>query len=192
MSKRIKIVQDDKNFNRHTEEGMRLLKHSVEEVGVIESITVASDGKIISGNAREETFSEVLGEVEPIVVETDGTQPIVIKRTDIQSGTDKFYKAAILANTTPKENIDFNHAQIRKIAVEEHKIDVEKIGIVFPSQFENSFNNLGQAFDSKVVQFPITIISTQEEFEKWEKIKQGFKTDSDFVAFRKIIEEYEN
>jgi hypothetical protein len=171
---------------------MRLLKHSVEEIGVIEGITVSEDGKIISGNAREETFNEVLGDVEPIVVETDGTKPVVIKRTDIKSDTDKFYKAAILANTTAKQNIDLDYTGIRKTAVKEYKIDVEKLGVVFPSQFENNFNNQGSAFDSKVVQFPITIISTQEEFEKWEKIKQELKTDSDFVAFRKILEEYEN
>jgi hypothetical protein len=129
MGKRIKITQDDKNFNRHTEEGMALLKKSVSEIGVIESITVASDGKIISGNAREETFNEVLGDVEPIVVETDGTQPVVIKRTDIDSGTDKFYKAAILSNTTANKNINLDFELIKEVAVEEYHIDVKDLGI---------------------------------------------------------------
>jgi hypothetical protein len=129
MSKRIKIIQDDKNFNKHTEEGMQLLKHSVKEVGVIESITVDSDGKIITGNAREETFSEVLGDVEPIVVETDGTQPVVIKRMDIQSGTEKFYKAAILANTVEKKNINLDIEGIKSVVVDEYGIDMQDIGI---------------------------------------------------------------
>jgi len=132
MSKRIKIsdfAQDDRNFNRHTEAGMKLLQKSIEQVGVIESITVSSDDKIISGNARQEKISAVLGDAEPIVIETDGTRPIVLKRTDIQSGTKQFHEAALLANTTAKQNIDLDADLIQEVLVEEYGIDVEELGI---------------------------------------------------------------
>ena len=112
MSKIIKIadlIQDDNNFNRHTTEGMELLKKSVQAVGVIESITVSSDDKVISGNARQEKIREVLGDdAEPIIIETDGTRPVVLKRTDIDSGTKKYHEAALLANTTAKRNINLD------------------------------------------------------------------------------------
>jgi 16S rRNA G966 N2-methylase RsmD len=127
---RIKISHDDKNFNRHTEDGMALLEKSVNEIGVIEAITVSGDNKIISGNARKETFDKVLGEdAEQIVIETDGTKQIVIKRTDIDSNTEKFYRAAILANTTAKKNISLDEDLIKEIAVEEFGIDVEELGV---------------------------------------------------------------
>jgi len=133
MSKRIKITDfnpDDKNFNIHTEYGMSLLQKSIEKVGIIESITVSADDKVISGNARQEKIIEVFGdEVEPIVIETDGTRPIVLKRTDIHSGTKQFHEAALLANTTAKKNINLDLELIQEIAVEEYDINVEEIGV---------------------------------------------------------------
>lgn len=144
MSKRIKLSdfsQDDRNFNRHTDAGMKLLKKSIETVGVIESFTVSNDDKIISGNARSEKINEVLGDSEPIVVETDGSRPVVLKRTDIKSGTKKFHEAAILANTTAKKNINLDAELIQEIAVEEFDIDVEEIGFdVIPVDDSNGFD----------------------------------------------------
>lgn len=108
MSKKIKlssITPDDKNNNKHTAYGMDLLEKSVNKVGIIESITVSNDDKIISGNARHEIIGKNFTK-EALVIETDGTQPIIIKRTDIESNTKQFYEASILANTTAKKNID--------------------------------------------------------------------------------------
>jgi hypothetical protein len=110
MSKKIKlssITPDDKNNNKHTAYGMDLLEKSVNKVGIIESITVSNDDKIISGNARHEVIGKNFTK-EALVIETDGTQPIIIKRTDIESDTKQFYEASILANTTSKKNIDFD------------------------------------------------------------------------------------
>ena len=133
MSKKIKLTDfsvDENNFNRHTEAGMELLENSIKKVGVIESITVSADDKIISGNARQEKIGVVLGEdVEPIVVETDGRKPVILKRTDIQSGTKQFTEAALLANTTAKKNISLDWDLIQDIAVEEFEIDVLDLGI---------------------------------------------------------------
>jgi hypothetical protein len=109
---------------------MELLGNSIAKVGVIESITVSNDDKIISGNARHEKISEVLGvDTEPIVIETDGTQPIILKRTDIQSGTKQFTEAALLANTTAKQNINLDFDLIQEIAIDEFDIDIVELGV---------------------------------------------------------------
>lgn len=132
MSKRIKLSDfnhDDKNFNKHTDSGMDLLDLSVEKVGIIESITVSSDDKVISGNARKEIISKRFNESEPIVVETDGTRPVILKRTDIKSETKEFFEAAILANTVSKHNINLDLQKIQEVAVEEYQIDVEELGV---------------------------------------------------------------
>lgn len=135
MSKRIKLSDfnhDDKNFNKHTDSGMDLLDLSVEKVGIIESITVSSDDKVISGNARKEIISKRFNESEPIVVETDGTRPVILKRTDIKSETKEFFEAAILANTVSKHNINLDLEKIQEVAVEEYQIDVEELGVDLP------------------------------------------------------------
>lgn len=128
--KKIKIselIPDDKNNNKHTAYGMDLLEKSVNKVGIIESITVSNDDKIISGNARHEVIGKNFTK-EALVIETDGTQPIIIKRTDIESDTKQFYEASILANTTAKKNIDFDMEVIDSLAVE-YDIDIEDLGI---------------------------------------------------------------
>ena len=130
MSKKIKLsslIQDDKNNNKHTAYGMDLLEKSVNKVGIIESITVSNDDKIISGNARHEIIGKNFTK-EALVIETDGTQPIIIKRTDIESDTKQFYEASILANTTSKKNIDFDMEVIDSLAVE-YDIDVVDLGV---------------------------------------------------------------
>lgn len=130
MSKKIKLstlTPDNKNNNKHTAYGMDLLEKSVNKVGIIESITVSNDDKIISGNARHEVIGKHF-EKEALVIETDGTQPIVIKRTDIESNTKQFYEASILANTTAKKNIDFDMEVIDALAVE-YDIDVVDLGV---------------------------------------------------------------
>jgi len=130
MSKKIKlssITPDDKNNNKHTAYGMDLLEKSVNKVGIIESITVSNDDKIISGNARHEVIGKNFTK-EALVIETDGTQPIIIKRTDIESDTKEFYEASILANTTSKKNIDFDMEVIDSLAVE-YDIDVVDLGV---------------------------------------------------------------
>jgi hypothetical protein len=133
MSKRIKITDfhpDEKNFNKHSEYGMSLLQKSIEKVGVIESITVSADGKIITGNARQEKFLEVFGdEVQPVVIETDGKRPVILKRTDINSGTKQFHEAALLANTVAKKNINLDTELIQEVLVEEFEANVEELGV---------------------------------------------------------------
>lgn len=123
----IKIKKDKRNTNKHTEEGLELLDKSIDNVGIIESYTISNDNVIISGNARHEKISAKFTK-EPIVIETDGTEPIVIKRTDIESNTKIFHEASILANTTAHKNYNPDYDVIDEIA-EEYDIDIEDVGV---------------------------------------------------------------
>lgn len=141
MSKKVKLsklIPDDRNNNRHTAYGMELLEKSVNKVGIIESITVSNDDKIISGNARHEVIGKNFDK-EALVIETDGTQPIIIKRTDIESDTKKFYEASILANTTAKKNIDFDMEIIEAVA-SDFDIDTEELGVDIDNQIQSDEN----------------------------------------------------
>ena len=149
MSKKIKlssITPDDKNNNKHTAYGMDLLEKSVNKVGIIESITVSNDDKIISGNARHEVIGKNFTK-EALVIETDGTQPIVIKRTDIESNTKEFYEASILANTTAKKNIDFDMEVIDTL-VEEFDIDVVDLGVDIVDYGNTDYSDKNKEIDT--------------------------------------------
>ncbi len=123
----IKIKLDKRNTNMHTDAGLQLLDNSIDKVGIIESYTISNDGVVISGNARHEKISAKITK-EPIVIETDGTEAIIIKRTDIESNTKKFHEASILANTTAHKNYNLDTERIEEIAVE-YDIDVVEVGV---------------------------------------------------------------
>lgn len=185
MSKKIKlssITPDDKNNNKHTAYGMDLLEKSVNKVGIIESITVSNDDKIISGNARHEVIGKHF-EKEALVIETDGTQPIVIKRTDIESNTKEFYEASILANTTAKKNIDFDMEVIDTL-VEEFDIDVVDLGVDIVD-YSDGENEITSEIEDKEVEAhakltdtfivpPFTILDTRQGY--WNERKSYWKT----------------
>lgn len=141
--KMIKIKYDNLNTNKHTLKGMELLDKSIDKVGIIESYTVSNDGVIISGNARHEKISAKFTK-EPIVIETDGTEPIIIKRTDIESNTKIFHEASILANTTANRNFNLDTELIEEIAVE-YDIDIEEVGVEV-EEYTNDSDEFGTDF----------------------------------------------
>ena len=184
MSKKIKLsnlIPDDKNNNKHTAYGMDLLEKSVNKVGIIESITVSNDDKIISGNARHEVIGKNF-EKEALVIETDGTQPIVIKRTDIESNTKEFYEASILANTTSKKNIDFD-MEVIDILVDEFDIDVVDLGVdivdysdgenEITSEIEDKEIKAIQRLTDKFIVPPFSILDTRQGY--WQERKKYWR-----------------
>lgn len=193
MSKIIKISnlkQDNKNFNKHTDAGMELLGNSIDKVGVIESFTVSSDDKIITGNARQEKMLEKFGDVEPILIETDGQRPIVIKRTDIKSDTKEFYEAALLANTVSKNNINFDSSMIEDVAVLEFDINIEELG--YQNYEEEDEEDLEHKKTVEDLSNMIAVALTDDEQQVWNKIKENLKKKKDKNAIFELIKFYSN
>jgi hypothetical protein len=121
----IKIKPSNKNTNKHTESGMQLLQHSIEKAGVLESISVATDGTIISGHARKEIFDKK-GMIAK-EIELNENEFAVIK-TKIEPNTKEYYEAQILANTTANKNFNLDNELIEEIAIE-YDIDIEEVGV---------------------------------------------------------------
>lgn len=197
MSKKIKINElktDTRNHNRHTKDGMALLEKSVDKVGIIESITVSNDNEIISGNARHEIIGRKF-ENEPIVIETDGTRPVILKRTDIESGTKEFYEASILANTTAKKNIDIDYEVIDVLEVE-LGIDTDSLGLDKQNfRMKNNPNYFSKELNEDSVcndLFPITILQNIDEYNLFLEIKNKLNTQSSMVAFSEILKLVKN
>ena len=121
----IDIKPSQRNTNKHTKDGMDLLENSINKVGVIESISVASDGTIISGHARFEHF-EKQGK-KPIEIHLkENEYPVIV--TDIENNSKEYFEAQILANTTANKNFNLDIEMIEVIA-EEFDIDIEEVGV---------------------------------------------------------------
>jgi hypothetical protein len=97
-----------KNANRHTVRGMAALETSIAQDGWIGAITVAADGETFDGSARVEKTAENGMLEDPIIVDSDGTRPIVVRRTDIPDATDpRAVRLGIAANRVASLNLEW-------------------------------------------------------------------------------------
>ena len=108
----------NRNVNRHTRKGMERLEASMHENGWIGAITAAADGEIFDGSARRETLENTLN-TDPIVVESDGTRPIIIKRMDIPNALDpRAIRLGIAANKIAADNLAWDADEIAALNLE--------------------------------------------------------------------------
>ena len=121
----IKIKPSLKNTNLHTEKGMQLLEQSIEKAGVLESISVATDGTIISGHARKIVFDKK-GMIAKEIELKDNEFAVI--KTKIEPNTKEYYESQILANTTANKNFNLDTELIEEIAVE-FDIDIKEVGV---------------------------------------------------------------
>ena len=91
-----KIKQDRRNYRVHNDENKRVIRKSLEELGAGRSIVIDNDGEIIAGNGVYEQAKK-LG-IKTKIIETDGSELVVVKRTDLATGDDKRKKLALADN----------------------------------------------------------------------------------------------
>lgn len=107
------VKQDDNNFNKGTKRGGIMMRHSIETLGLGRSILLDKDNNIIAGNKTQET-ARALGFKDVIVVETDGSQVVAVKRTDLSLNSEKGREMALADNKTAQENIDLDYVKMRE------------------------------------------------------------------------------
>lgn len=122
------FVPQVKNPNRHNTFGMRLLEKSIQDDGWIGAQTAAKDGEIIAGSARQEIAVEKFtdkdgNEVEPIVVESDGSRPVIIVRTDIDNAdTARARRLSAAENQIAKSNYNPDFELLKEWGGEDEQI----------------------------------------------------------------------
>ena len=91
------LKQDKRNFRKHNQQNLDLIKKSVSEVGLGRSVVIDNENEIVCGNGLVST----LDKNTPIkVIETDGTELVVVKRTDLKTDDEKRKQLAIMDNST--------------------------------------------------------------------------------------------
>jgi hypothetical protein len=101
-----------RNANKHTARGLGTIDKSMRTDGYGDPMLAAADGEMISGSARLETVAQVFGvEVEPIIVHSDGTRPIIHVRDDIPNAADKrAVRLALAANRAAELDLSWDVA----------------------------------------------------------------------------------
>jgi DNA modification methylase len=91
------FTPDPNNANKGTQRGRGLLENSLQKLGAGRSVLADKNGVLIAGNKTLQTAVES-GFENAIVVETDGTQLVVVKRTDLDLSTDAKAKELAVAD----------------------------------------------------------------------------------------------
>lgn len=90
------IKFDKRNYRKHGDKNKKLIKKSLDELGAGRSIVIDNDGEIIGGNGVFEAWGD-----KPVkVIETDGSELVVVKRTDLSTDDEKRKKLAVMDNST--------------------------------------------------------------------------------------------
>jgi len=98
----------ERNPNRHTQRGLRSLEASVGEDGWVAPITVAADGEGLDGSARLEVAFDKFDD-DVLVIEHDGTKPVVMVRTDIpHTETARARRIIYRANRVAEIDLDWD------------------------------------------------------------------------------------
>lgn len=91
------IKFDKKNYRKHSDKNKSLIKKSIEETGLGRSVVIDSENELIAGNG---VVSQLPKNTKIKVIETDGSELVVVKRTDLKTADEKRKKLALMDNST--------------------------------------------------------------------------------------------
>lgn len=129
------ILFDKRNYRKHNQKNKDLIRKSLKELGAGRSIVIDNDGEIIGGNGVYEQAQKLNMPVK--VIESDGKELIVVKRTDLSTGDEKRKRLAVMDNSTSDTSsfdmdllkMDFELPVIKSLGVNIPKttVDISKI-----------------------------------------------------------------
>ena len=109
---------------------MQALERSLEQDGWIGAITVAADGETFDGSARVEKTAENGMLDDPIVLDIDGTRPVILRRTDIPTATDpRAKRLGLAANRVASLNLEWEPGVLAELAG-----DVDLSALFYPDE----------------------------------------------------------
>lgn len=167
MSDEIKF--DPRNYRLHGEKNKKLIKKSLERNGAGRSIVADNQGYIIAGNGVYEQ-SKALGLKERII-ETTGDELIIVKRTDIDYGTDKRKSLALDDNITS----DTSAFDMEIVCEDFDNVELEDHGLnVAPADSKSNVKELprGNLADEFLI-MPASVLNTRDG--KWQARKRAWQ-----------------
>ena len=128
-----KIKLDSKNYRVHSDKNKMIIDKSLKELGAGRSILIDSENEIIAGNGVFEQAEKQNIKIK--IVETDGTELIAVKRTDLKTNDKKRKKLALIDNHSTDTsnfdfeaiNVDFGEVELEEWGIEESLINLDNI-----------------------------------------------------------------
>lgn len=111
------LIPDDRNANRGTKRGRKAVNDSLARYGAGRSILIDRDGRVIAGN-KTVSSAAVLDNPDVLVVQTDGTQPVAVQRTDLSLDDQKARELAIADNRAAELGLEWDPEVLGQMASE--------------------------------------------------------------------------
>lgn len=125
------LVQDDHNFNKGTKKGQESIVKSFKRFGAGRSILLDKDNRIIAGN-KSHLAAQDAGIKSVRVIETDGTELIAVKRTDVSLDSMEGREMALADNATTILNMEWNKEELQYAAAMYEGFDLPEWGLDIP------------------------------------------------------------
>lgn len=162
----MEIRFDKRNYRKHNDKNKELIRKSLQECGAGRSIFVDSEGEIIGGNGVYEQAQKLNMPVK--IVETDGSELVVVKRTDLKTDDEKRKRLAIMDNST-SDSSEFDLELMQEdFAIEE----LQELGVEVPNidfQYEEDELEEEQGVNKKLLKCPVCgHINEEKAFKNYE------------------------
>lgn len=130
MEKKQEIKFDERNYRKHSKKNKALIKKSLEELGAGRSVVIDADDTLVAGNGVYEQAQALQMPVR--VIETDGSELVVVKRTDIHTKDEKRRRLA-LADNSASDSSQFDNG----LLTEDWKIEeLKEWGVTIPETID--------------------------------------------------------
>ena len=110
------LIPDKRNANKGTKRGADAVAKSLRDYGAGRSVLVDRNGNVLAGNQTVKAASAAGIVQDVIVVETDGSQLVVVQRTDLDRDDPKARALAIADNRTAELGLEWDPANLAELS----------------------------------------------------------------------------
>jgi len=173
------IKFDAHNYRKHNDRNKDLINKSLKECGAGRSIVIDNEENIIAGNGIYEQ-AQKLG-LKTKVIETDGSELVVVKRTDLQTDDEKRKQLAVMDNST-SDSSEFDFELLQEdfdteiisdwgidnfVSMEDAEIDMPELASGDKEPFQQMTFTLADA-QAEVIKQAIADIKQTEQYKNVE------------------------
>ena len=175
------IKFDKRNYRKHDKKNKSLIKKSLEKFGAGRSIVVDAEGEIIGGNGVYEQ-AQKLG-LKTKIVETDGSELVVVKRTDLKTDDEKRKALAVMDNSTS----DTSEFDLELLTADFSVDELEDFGIELPEEEEEQEVKIPDVLEKEDSDKPFTVKFTFENYAALNAFREQYeeliKSEYDVIIF---------
>lgn len=157
------IKFDARNYRKHNDKNKELINKSLAECGAGRSILIDNDGEIIAGNGVYEQAQQ-LG-LKTKIIETDGSELVVVKRTDLNTDDEKRKRLAVMDNSSS----DTSEFDISLLQEDFEVPDLQEMGIDIPDIEVEPLDDEEKTINKKLLRCPVCgHINEEKAFKTYE------------------------